>query len=282
MKGLVMEGGAMRGVFTAGVTDVLMEHGIEFDGGIGVSAGACFGCNYKSKQIGRALRYNLTFCNNPNYVSFRSLFKTGELFNEEFAYDLIPNKLDVMDYDTYRENPMVFYVVCTDLMSGKPVYKRIDDVTDKNMKWLKASASMPLAAKIVEISGMKLLDGGVSDSIPLRYFIHKGYNKNIVILTQPDGYVKKKNRLAIAMKKYYKEYPNFVNAIYERHNVYNKTIEYVKAMEKAGKCLIICPDEALPVGRIEHNPEKLLKAYMMGREKAIKEIDNIMDYLKLR
>ncbi len=279
MKGLVMEGGAMRGLFTAGVTDVLMEAGVDFDGAIGVSAGACFGCNYKSKQIGRSIRYNLAFCDDPEYVSFRSLFKTGELFNEDFAYNKIPNEYDLFDYETYKENPMDFYVVCTDLETGKAVYKKVNVLHEENFKWLKASASMPLAAKMVEVGGRKLLDGGVSDSIPLRFFIHKGYDKNIVILTQPPHFVKKKNQLAPVMKKVYKEYPEFVKAVYDRHNVYNKTLKYVRYMEKQGKCIVLQPDEKLPIGRVEHDPDNVLKAYMVGRKVGKENLERVKKYL---
>ena len=158
--GLVMEGGAMRGIFSAGVMDVLMENGVDFDGLIGVSAGACFGCNYKSKQSGRVIRYNLRFCRDKRYCSFHSLITTGDMFGAEFCYDTIPNKLDLFDSETYINNPMKFYVNATDIESGKPVYHCLETVEPDELKWIRASASMPMAARIVNIDGRKFLDGG--------------------------------------------------------------------------------------------------------------------------
>ena len=187
-KGLILEGGAMRGMFTAGVIDVMMENGIEFDGAIGVSAGAAFGCNYKSRQIGRAIRYNMRFCNDPRYCGLRTLLKTGDLYSKDFCYKEVPLKHDIFDFETFRNNPMEFYVVCTDVETGKPVYKKCDNFDNNNFEWIRASASMPIVSNIVEIDGTKLLDGGVADSIPIRYFESIGYDKNVVILTQPRGY----------------------------------------------------------------------------------------------
>ena len=178
-KGLVLEGGAMRGLFTAGIIDVMMEAGVEPDGLIGVSAGAAFGCNYKSRQPGRAIRYNTRFAKDPRYSGLRSLIKSGDYFNAEFGY----------------QNPMAFIVVCTDVLTGKAVYHKMERVNFDELEWLRASASMPLASKVVEVGGRKLLDGGVADSIPLEYFESIGYERNVVILTQPAGFVKEPNKL---------------------------------------------------------------------------------------
>lgn len=145
--GLVLEGGAMRGLFTAGVTDVFMENGIAFDGAVGVSAGAAFGCNYKSYQPGRAIRYNTRFCRDKRYCSIRSLITTGDMFGADFCYHEIPEKLDVFDFDTYENSAMEFYVVCTDVETGKPVYHRCDTMNSRELEWLRASASMPMAAE---------------------------------------------------------------------------------------------------------------------------------------
>ena len=166
--GLVMEGGALRGLFTAGVIDVLMENGITFDGAIGVSAGATFGCNIKSGQIGRAIRYNVKLCKDRRYFSFWSLILTGNLFGKNFCYHKIPEKIDPFDNDAFEKNPMEFYLVCTDVETGKPVYKKCDRLDGGNLEWVRASASLPLVSEIVEIDGMKLQDGGISDSIPLK------------------------------------------------------------------------------------------------------------------
>jgi predicted patatin/cPLA2 family phospholipase len=167
--GIVLEGGAMRGLFTAGVLDVLMENGIVCDGMVGVSAGATFGCNYKSKQIGRTLRYNLKYCRDKRYCSFSSLIKTGDLYGADFCYRQIPNELDIFDTKAFLENPMEFYIVCSDIDSGKPLYYKYEKSDDRDLEYMRASASMPLVSRIVEIDGKRLLDGGMTDSIPLQF-----------------------------------------------------------------------------------------------------------------
>ncbi|MBQ7345777.1 MAG: patatin family protein, partial [Oscillospiraceae bacterium] len=174
-KGLILEGGAMRGMFTAGVIDVMMEHGIGFDGAIGVSAGAAFGCNYKSKQIGRVIRYNTRFCQDRRYGGFRVLLKTGNYYSKEFCYEEVPLKHDLFDFDTYEADPMEFYVVCTDVDTGKAVYHRFEGRNDHGFEWIRASASMPLVSEMVQIDGRKMLDGALADSIPIRYFESIGY-----------------------------------------------------------------------------------------------------------
>lgn len=175
--GLILEGGAMRGMFSAGVMDVMMENGIRFDGIIGVSAGAAFGVNYKSGQIGRVIRYNAKYCRDKRYCGVGSLLKTGNLFNTEFCYGEVPLKLDVFDFDTYEKDPTAFYVTCTDIESGKPVYHEYTGRNDHGFDWIRASASLPLVSQIVEIDGVKLLDGGIADSIPVAYFESIGYTK---------------------------------------------------------------------------------------------------------
>ena len=193
--GLVLEGGAMRGMFTAGVLDVLMEHGIVLDGAIGVSAGAVFGCNYKSHQIGRVIRYNTQYCNDKRYASFGNLLRTGNLYSEQFCYHTVPEKLDVFDAKAFAENPMDFFVVCTDVRTGDPIYHKCRTGDAEDIQWMQASASMPLAAKIVKIGHYQLLDGGIADSIPVRFFESIGYKRNLIVLTQPKGFVKKKNKM---------------------------------------------------------------------------------------
>lgn len=279
--GLVMEGGAMRGLFTAGVTDVLMENGIEFDGAVGVSAGACFGCNYKSRQRGRAIRYNLRFCRDKRYCSVRSLIKTGDMFGGEFCYHTLPDKLDIFDYDAYNSNPMEFYVVCTDVESGRPVYKRLNTVNSEGLEWIRASASMPLAAKIVEIDGRKFLDGGISDSIPLRFMENNGYDKNIVILTQPRDYEKKDSKSISLVKKAYKKYPKLVGTYANRPKMYNEQLKHIRKSEKQGKAFVIAPLAALPVGHVEHNQDKLLEVYRIGRNTALKYLDEILKFMNI-
>ena len=207
--GLVLEGGAMRGMFTAGVLDVLMEHGIVLDGAIGVSAGAVFGCNYKSHQIGRVIRYNTQYCNDKRYASFGNLLRTGNLYSEQFCYHTVPEKLDVFDAKAFAENPMDFFVVCTDVRTGDPIYHKCRTGDAEDIQWMQASASMPLAAKIVKIGHYQLLDGGIADSIPVRFFESIGYKRNLIVLTQPKGFVKKKNKMLPAIRARYLRYPRF-------------------------------------------------------------------------
>ena len=209
-KGLILEGGAMRGLFTAGVMDVLMENGVEFDGIIGVSAGAAFGCNYKSGQIGRALRYNIKYCRDKRYCGINSLLKSGNLYNTDFCYGEVPLSLDKFDFDAYLKNPAEFYVVCTDVESGRPVYHKYTGAEDSGFDWIRASASMPLVSQIVNIDGKKLLDGGISDSIPVKYFESIGYNKNVAVLTQTKEYRKGKNRMMPLIRRRYKMYPKLI------------------------------------------------------------------------
>ena len=277
--GLVLEGGAMRGLFTAGVMDVLMEQGIAFDGAIGVSAGAAFGCNYKSGQIGRVLRYNVRFCDDPRYSGVRSLVKTGDLFNTEFCYGEVPLQLDVFDFDAYEQNPMEFYVVCTDVETGKAVYHKHTGRSDHGFDWIRASASMPLVSNMVEIDGMKLLDGGIADSIPLAYFQRIGYERNVVVLTQPLGYQKKPNRLMPLIRRRYRAYPGLVQAMEQRHICYNQALQFIAQEEAAGHIFVIRPQAALPVGRMEKDPKKLSAAYEMGRTAAQAQLAALQAFL---
>lgn len=278
-KGLILEGGAMRGMFTTGVTDVMMEQGITFDGAVGVSAGAAFGTNYKSRQIGRTIRYNKRFCNDPRYCGLRSLLTTGNLYNTEFAYRELPLQLDVFDFETYRSNPMEFYVVCTDVETGEPVYHRYEGTEKSGFDWIRASASMPLVSRIVDIDGKKLLDGGIADAIPLRFFQRIGYGRNVVILTQAADYRKKKTSALPLIRLMYRRYPQLVQAMAQRHDMYNSTLEYIARQEAAGNILVIRPEHPLPVSRVEKNPQKLQEAYDIGRRTAAGQLERIRQFL---
>lgn len=280
--GLVMEGGAMRGMFTAGVTDVFMENDIAFDGAVGVSAGAAFGCNYKSNQRGRVIRYNTRFCNDKRFCSFSSLINTGDIFGSDFCYHEIPKKLDVFDFSTYAKSSMKFYVVCTDVETGNPVYHRCDVMNDKELEWIRASASMPLVSRIVKLDGKMLLDGGISDSIPLRFMEKTGYDKNVVILTQPRDYEKKKNNMLPVMKISMRKYPEMIKAVARRHTMYNAQLEYIRKSEAVGRSLVIAPDEKLPVGHIEHDPDVLREVYRIGRRKGTEMLDEVREFLEIK
>ena len=258
--GLVLEGGAMRGLFTAGVLDVMMESDLSFDGCVGVSAGAAFGCNIKSRQIGRVLRYNLDYCNDPRYCSIRSLLKTGDLFGAKFCYDDLPNELDPFDNETYDSNPMAFYAVCTDVETGKAIYPRCDRASKDTFTYIQASASMPFVSRPVSIGGMTLLDGGIADPIPLQFFQEKGYKRNVVVLTQPRDYVKS-------------PVPSSVR--------YKEEQELAAEAERKGEAFVICPESPLPIGRVEHDPNVIRQTYELGRSAAESRMDELKRFVSL-
>ena len=279
-RGLILEGGAMRGMFTAGVLDVLMENGIEFDGAIGVSAGATFGCNIKSRQPGRAIRYNKRFAHDWRYCSLRSLLATGDLYGADFCYNILPHQLDIFDLDTYRQNPMEFWVVASDCETGKPIYKRLDTCDDRDLAWMRASASMPLASRIVEVDGYKLLDGGITDSIPLQYFKSIGYDRNVVVLTQPRTYCKGPNRLMWLMRLVLRRYPMIIKPLHDRHLEYNRTTAEVHNLADKGEVLVICPETPLNISRTSKNPDEMQRVYDEGRRIAKAQIDTIKRFMK--
>lgn len=269
----------MRGMFTAGVLDVMMENGIQVDGAIGVSAGAVFGCNYKSGQIGRVIRYNKQFCNDPRYVSVRSLIFTGDLYNERFCYERVPRRLDVFDTEAFVNSPMEFYAVATDVDTGKAVYHRCTDGGEEDIRWLQASASMPMVSRVVRIGEHGYLDGGVADSIPVKAFEEMGYRHNIIVLTQPLDFVKPRNSalplIRIAMRKY----PRIVQDMELRHLRYNRTTRYVRDLEERGKALVIRPPEALNISQVEHDPAELQRVYDMGRAEAERRLAEIRSFV---
>lgn len=278
-KGLVLEGGAMRGMFTCGILDVFMENGIEFDGAVGISAGACFGCNIKSRQPGRALRYNLRFAHDKRYCSVHSLITTGDLYNVDFCYKQIPQVLDPFDFAALKANPMEFYMGCTDIHTGEAVFAQLVDGSERDLKWMQASASMPLVSRPVQIDGGEYLDGGMSDSIPLKFLESKGFNRNIVILTQPRDYVKGPNKLIWLMKILLRKYPNLIKVMQNRHLMYNEETRYVFEQEKVGNTLVICPEKALGISRTEHDTSELQRVYDMGRRLATERLDEIRTFL---
>lgn len=279
--GLVLEGGGMRGLFTAGVMDVLMEHGIRFDGIVGVSAGATFGCNYKSQQPGRVLRYNIRFKDEPRYMGLRSLLRTGDLVGAEFSYHTMPNELDVLDRDMFRRDPTEFHVVCTDAETGQPVYHRIDDMDDVEADWIRASASMPIVSRPVSLDGRLLLDGGISDSIPLRYFEGLGFLRNVVVLTQPKGFYKQRTKLMPLFHLFMRRYPAIIRAMSRRHLMYNDELSYLEEQEQKGHIVIVYPQDTLPIGRTEQDETKMRRVYAMGRLKAEEMLPTVQTFLNL-
>ncbi|MCR5660702.1 MAG: patatin family protein [bacterium] len=277
--GLVMEGGAMRGLFTAGVLDVFMENSLTCDGAIGVSAGACFGCNFKSKQIGRVIRYTKRFSNDPRFCSWRSLLFTGDLYNADFCYHVVPDQLDKFDYVAYDNDPMKFFIVCTDAETGEPVYKDCSSSSDELCQWVRSSSSMPYVSKPVSLDGRMLIDGSVVDSIPLRYFESLGYDRNVVILTQPDDYVKTSSWMIPVLNKIMlRRYPKAAQLMIERPKNYNEQVEYVRSQEKEGKILVIRPSEKLEINHSEHDPEIMQEVYDLGREVAYNHLNEVKKF----
>lgn len=270
--GLVMEGGSMRGMFTCGVTDVFLEEHIDFDCAVGTSAGATFGINFKSRQKGRAYRYTTRYCRDYRYGSILSLLKSGDVFDVKFCYRDIPNKLDPWDATAFQANPLEFYVVASDIETGRPVYYRLEKGQEEDLRWIQASASMPLFSNIVKIDNRRFLDGGVTDSIALKFMERLGCKKNVVILTQPEGYVRKDSPLLPLIRIKYRKYPALIRACEQRARIYNNTLRYISSQEKAGNAFVIRPQTSLNVGRLESNPKKLEKAYDMGRIAARKSL----------
>ncbi len=282
-KGLVMEGGAMRGMFTCGVIDVLMDAGIAFDSAIGVSAGATFGLNYKSKQVGRPLRYNKNYCNDKRYASLRSLFTTGDVYNVDFCYNTLPYELDIWDTETFYNNPMDFYCVVTDLNTGEAVYHKCDNVDytpeGADIQWIRASASMPVVSRPVEIDGGIYLDGGMADSIPLKFMEEQGCDKILVIETQPADYIKKPQKYMWLIKLKLGKFKNMIETMTNRYKVYNEQKAYVKSREESGNVFVIRPEAPLNIGATENNPDELQRVYDIGRRTALDCLDKLKSYL---
>lgn len=277
--GLILEGGAMRGMFSCGILDVFMENGVTFDGCAGISAGAVFGCNFKSGQIGRPIRYNKKYCADPRYVSLRSLLTTGDLYGVQFCYHELPDKLDVFDRKAFSENPMAFYVGATDVDTGKAVYHLCTDGGAEDIEWMRASASMPMVSRVVEIGDYRLLDGGIVEPVPYDFMRREGYSRNVVILTQPREYRKKKSAMLPLMRLTMRAYPKVVEAMALRHERYNAMTDRIAEDEQQGKVLVLRPPEALGISRTEKNPEELERVYQMGRRIALQRLDEVRAYL---
>lgn len=278
--GLVMEGGAMRGMFTCGILDVFMENDIIFDGAVGVSAGATFGCNIKSKQPGRAIRYNKKYCTDRRYHSISSLITTGDIYNVDFCYDELPYKLDKWDIDTFSKNPMEFYCVATDIETGEAVYHRCTTGDKEDIVWIQASASMPVVSRPVEIDGKKYLDGGMSDSIPLKFLEGKGYDRIVVIETQPLDYSKRPQQYMPLIRWQYRKYPGLIRCMEKRYLMYNAQKRYIRDREKAGEILVLRPEEPLNISAVEKDPAELERVYLLGRKEAEEKLEAVKAFIE--
>lgn len=278
--GLLLEGGAMRGLYTAGALDVFMEKELPVDGIVGVSAGALFGMNYKSKQSGRVLRYNKKYANDKRYMGMHSLLTTGNIMNEEFCFHRLVNALDPVDFETYRNSKEVFYAVVTNMETGRAEYHRLDDLEQPDqLEYLRASGSMPFVSKPVVVHGKKYLDGGVADSIPIRQIMKMGYDKVIVILTRPENYRKKRSN-QLAPQIVYRSYPKLVDAINHRYQNYNDSLDEILRLEKEGRIFVLRPSRQVSIRRIEKDLDKIQEMYELGRADAQTKMTELEQYLQ--
>lgn len=275
--GLVLEGGAMRGMFTAGVLDVLLDEQITVDGAVTVSAGALFGINYPAKQRGRVLRYNLKYLHDKRYMGWHSLFTTGNVVNKAFAFYELPFTLDPFDQATFAASQIDFWVTLTNIETGEPEYVKITDAFAQ-MEALRATSAMPMVSRVVEIEGKKYLDGGISDSIPLDKAMALGYDKIIVILTRPLDYRKKPSNNWL-FKLFYRHYPKLIERWANRYAEYNQAVEKVIEMEKAGKIFVIRPSESLDISRLEKDLAKVQAMYDLGVKDGQAALSELKNYL---
>ena len=276
--GLVLEGGGMRGLYTAGVLDVFMEYGIRFDGVIGVSAGAVHGCSYVSEQKGRGLRYYKKYCTDWRFMSTKSLIKTGDIVGVDFCYHELPDKLDPYDNEAFKRSDTEFYACCTNIETGEAEYVRITDM-NAQIDYVRASATLPFVSRIVDIDGKKYLDGGCTDSIPFEAFAEMGFTKRVLILTRPSDHVRKPEH-PILTKLKYRKYPKLVKALCEHHTRYNDALKRIAELEKKGEIFVIRPEKALQIGRLENDPEKIQKVYDIGYADGKKYVEAMKAWLQ--
>ena len=276
-SGLVVEGGGMRGIYAAGVLDVMMEQGFTFDGVIGVSAGAIHGGTMVAGQRGRSIRYYKKYCRDKRFMSVRSWIKTGEIVVRDFCYRELPEVLDPFDYEAYEQSATRFYATCSNVETGRPEYLEVTDM-HQQIDIIRASASLPCVSHIVHVEGKKLLDGGCTDSIPVKAFREMGYTRTVVILTRDETYCKKPTNVFLA-KLIYRKYPRFIQALKNRHQVYNQTREELGRMEREGTVFVIRPSEVLQIGRMCHDPEKIQETYEIGRRDMDALTGSLRDWL---
>ena len=275
---LVLEGGAKRGIYTAGFLDVLLENGLFADAVFGVSAGAIHGCTYAAKQAGRSIRYNLKYGNDSRFGSFQNWLKTGNVVDTEFCYHTLPDTLDPFDHQTFETSGIKFFAVCSNIETGKAEYIHCPELQHK-IDYIRASASMPFVSQFVEIDGKKFLDGGICDSIPLKAAQNMGYSRNIVILTRPLGY-RKKNRLNRYLAKIvYRNYPKFAQAIIHRSKMYNDELDFVAQQEKKDDTLVFRPSRFVNIKHLEQNLGIVKEMYELGRHDATEHLEEIKKFM---
>ncbi|AFF23920.1 TPA: patatin family protein [Pasteurella multocida] len=275
--GLVLEGGGMRAMFTAGVLDVFLTENVQVDGIVAVSAGVLFGVNYPAKQYGRALRYNKKYLNDKRYMGWHSLLTTGNIVNKDFAFYELPFTLDPFDAETFRQSKIDFYATLTNVQTGKAEYVKLDDVFNE-MEVLRATSAMPFVSKMVEINGQYYLDGGIADSIPLKKCQALGYDKIIVVLTRPLEYRKKPTPSWI-FNLFYRDYPHLVEKLKTRYQNYNDTVEEIIRLNNNKDIFVIRPSHHLPISRIEKDVEKVQAMYDLGITDAKREMAALKAFL---
>lgn len=278
---LILEGGGMRGVYSAGVLDLLLDENIDIKYCVGVSAGACNCVSYVSKQKKRNYRVNINYINDKRYLSIRNLLLTGSAFGMDMLFDIIPNELEVFDHETYINSNTKFFVGSTNCDTGLPEFYNIKDFNVDGYDALKASISLPLVAKIINYDNKNLLDGGIAAPIPIQKAIEDGIEKHVVILTRHRGYRKEKTKIMPIIKRKYKNYPKLVEAIENRYKIYNETLELINKLEKEGKCFVISPSTPLKVSRFERDKEKLKVVYNQGYEDALKLSKDLKRFLEI-
>lgn len=276
---LVLEGGAMRGLYTAGVLDAFLDHNVKVDTILSVSAGALFGVNYVSKQRGRALNYNTKYLKYPMYMSFKSLIKTGNIVNKEFAYYVLPKRLDIFDQKKFSESNVQYYATVTNVDTAKAEYIKIDNVFEQ-MEYLRASSAMPFLSEIIEIDGKCYLDGGITDSIPVEKAKEMGFEKIIVVLTRPLEYRKKETNNKLISKIVHSKYNEKLSEVLlSRGKRYNNTIEKIIDFENKKEIFVIRPSKEIKVSRLEKDIEKIKKIYELGLHDATHLIQELLEYI---
>lgn len=278
---LILEGGAKRGIYTAGVLDTLLRNEITTNAVFGVSAGAIHGCSYVAGQKERSIRYNLKYGNDPRFMSIKNWVKTGNVVDTKFCYHELPDILDPFDHESFEKAKCQFFVVCSNIETGKPEYILCPTLRGKNIDYLRASASLPFLSQVVEIGGKKLLDGGICDSIPLKAAMDKGFERNIVVLTRPQGYRKKYAHNKLLAKVVYRKYPLFAKAIAERYKMYNAELDFVEAQEKLGNILVLRPSETIKIGKMEQNLDIVKQMYDLGYKDALNNLERIREFLQM-
>lgn len=260
---LVLEGGGLRGVFTCGVLDCFMDHGVRFPFIVGTSAGACNGLSYMSGQRGRAKSSNIDLMEQYHYVGFKYLLTQGCIMDYKLLFEDFPEKIIPYNYEAYFSNPTRFVMVTTNCITGKAEYLEEKSSPERVMSIVRASSSLPFVTKITYVDGIPMLDGGIVDSIPVKYALEQGYENLVVILTRNKGYRKKEGKM-YAAKAFYRKYPNLQKALTERNAVYNQTMDLIERLEEQGRITVIRPLKPVEVGRVEKDTAKLTALYQEG------------------